>query len=106
MVKKTSKHIFRCSVCYTPLSDEGEVICNETGYIIINNATNVAPMPVVVVATGLEMRPITCTGCNNAVGCQFEKNLVFPPHQGKFVLERQMATLCSDMKVVFEGLDV
>lgn len=98
MVKKTNRHIYRCSVCLTPLSDEGEVMCFETGYIIINNATNVTPMPVVVVTTGLEMRPIRCIGCNNSVGFQFEKYLVFPPYQGKFVLERHMAILCSDMK--------
>lgn len=103
MVRQTSNHIFRCSVCYTPLSDEGEVICFETGYIIINNATNVTPLPLIVVAAGLEMRPINCTGCNHTVGCVFEKNIIFPPHQGKLVLERQMATLCPDMEVDYEG---
>lgn len=104
MVRQTSNHIFRCGACYLPLSDEGEEICSTTGYIILNDAINIATLPLVIVASGLEMRPITCTGCNHAVGCRFEKNFVFPPHEGKIVLERQMVAVWTDMAGDFHGL--
>lgn len=104
MVRKTINHIFRCSECFTAISDEGEIICKEAGCIFINNAFNVLLQESVLAGAGLEMQPVLCAGCHHLVGYQFEKNELFPSHLHKIVLCTELVTMWTDEDVQFKPM--